>query len=59
MNAPELNFNCPTVVDKGMITYAMESFKFLIFDTFAKMLKNYFFALLLWCIECRLMWKKK
>ncbi len=42
MNAPELNFNCPTVVDKGMITYAMESFKFLIFDTFAKMLKTIF-----------------
>ncbi len=32
MNAPELNFNCHR--------YAMELFKFLILNKFAKMLKN-------------------
>ncbi len=55
MNAPELNFNCPR---KVLNTYAMESFKFFIFNKFAKMLLFNFFALSLWCMECRLMWKK-
>ncbi len=55
MNAPERNSVVP---QKGMNTYAMESLKFFIFNKFAKMLKN-FFALPLWCKECRFMWKKK
>ncbi len=37
MNAPELN---STVPDKGMNTYAMESFKFLMFNKLAKTLKT-------------------
>ncbi len=32
----------PTVPNKGMNTYAMESFKFLIFNKFTKMLKPFF-----------------
>ncbi len=39
MNAPD---QISTVPDKGMNTYAMELFKFFIFNKFAKMLKNSF-----------------
>ncbi len=39
-----------------VITYATESFKIFIFNTFAKMLKTCFFALPFWCMERRLMW---
>ncbi len=41
MNAPELT----AVPDKGMSTYAIESFKFFIFNKFAKMLNLFFFLL--------------
>ncbi len=41
-----------TVPDKGMNTYAMESFKVFIFNKFAKI------ALKLWCIECKMVWEK-
>ncbi len=39
------NINAPTVPDKGMSTYAMESFKFFILNKFAKMLNFFFFLL--------------
>ncbi len=34
----------PTVLDEGMGTYAMESFKFFIFNKFAKMLNFFLFC---------------
>lgn len=42
MNAPELNFTVATASDKGVNTYAMESFKFFNLSKFAKMLKTCF-----------------
>ncbi len=45
-----------------MNTYAIESLKFFFLNKFANMLNLFLclfvFALSLWCIECRLMWKK-
>ncbi len=46
-----------TVLDKGMNTYAMESFKCLYYYIW-KDVKKLFFALQLWCMECRVMWEK-
>ncbi len=53
-SAPELNFKCPT---KGYDTYAWNHWSFL-FLIICKDVTNLFCALSLWCMECRLMWKK-